>query len=328
MKPRDIILANLEHKPVPRPGMNFHRERLNDFVHFGLGAPEGYEQKRWQEGKVEYYDDIWGNIWKRMVGGSVKGEIHQPVIKDWDDLPKLQVPRHNEEACIARIMECKEQSDPDRFHIAGIGGWIFDNARYLRDMAVYFMDMALYPDELNELHAKVAQLYEQRIHIAGKAGLDGIMIGEDMGTQTGLLFSPDMFRQYFKGEYTRLMGLAHEYGMKVLMHSCGQNWDIVEDLCDCGVDAFQFDQPAVYDMPALAEAFKHRKVALYSPVDIQKVLPTGDREFIEAETRRMCDIFDGFLICKNYPDLPGIGVKEEWDQWAYEAILEKYGVSS
>ena len=89
---------------------------------------------------------------------------------------------------------------------------------------------------------------------------------------------------------------------------------------DCGVDVFQFDQPAVYDMPALAAKLRGRKTALWSPTDIQKVLPTGDRDFIVAETRRMLDTFKGCLICKNYPDLRGIGVDPECDRWAYEEM--------
>jgi len=36
----------------------------------------------------------------------------------------------------------------------------------------------------------------------------------------------------------------------------------------------------------------------------------------------MCRIFDGCLIVKNCPDLPGIGVALQWDQWGYEAELE------
>lgn len=36
--------------------------------------------------------------------------------------------------------------------------------------------------------------------------------------------------------------------MKVLLHSCGQNRAILDDLIDCGVSAFQFDQPTVYDL--------------------------------------------------------------------------------
>jgi len=40
----------------------------------------------------------------------------------------------------------------------------------------------------------------------------------------------------------------------------------------------------------------------------------------------MVDIFEGGLICKNYLDLPGIGVRPEWDQWAYEAICRRAGL--
>jgi hypothetical protein len=77
----------------------------------------------------------------------------------------------------------------------------------------------------------------------------------------------------------------------------------------------------------LAALFKERKAALWSPVDIQQIMPTGDRATIEAGAKRMIDTFEGGLICKNYGDLPGIGVKEEWDQWAYEAICKRAGVA-
>ena len=115
--------------------------------------------------------------------------------------------------------------------------------------------------------------------------------------------------------------------MKVLMHSCGQNCAIVPDLIDAGVDVFQFDQPALYDMPKLAALFRERGATLWSPVDIQQIMPTGDRALIEAGARSMVDTFEGMLICKNYGDLPGIGVEQEWDMWAYSAICERVGIS-
>jgi uroporphyrinogen decarboxylase len=261
-----------------------------------------------------------------MREGSIKGEIFKPVIEDWSQLDEMQTPDYSHPDCAVEMMALFAQPT-DKFKLAHIGGWIFDNARYLRKMEIYFCDMAMYPDDVDRMHQIVAGVYEQKIHWAGKAGADGIMIGEDMGTQTGLLFSPKMFRHYFKDMYTRLMSIAHDYGMKVLMHSCGQNWSIVPDLLDAGVDVFQFDQPAVYDMPKLAALLKERKAALWSPVDIQKILPTGDRAFIETGARQMIDIFEGGLICKNYGDLAGIGVEEEWDNWAYNAILERAGLA-
>jgi len=326
MNSREIILANINHENPPRCGLTFDRGRLTDMIGCGL-RPHGYTQKRWVDGKVEYYDDQWGNLWVRMREGSIKGEILTPVIEDWSQLDDMQTPDYSHPDCAVEMMELFAQPT-DKFKLAHIGGWIFDNARYLRKMEIYFCDMAMYPDEVDRMHRVVADVYEQKIHWAGKAGADGIMIGEDMGTQTGLLFSPKMFRHYFKDMYTRLMSIAHDYGMKVLMHSCGQNWSIVPDLLDAGVDVFQFDQPTVYDMPKLAALLKERKAALWSPVDIQKILPTGDRALIEAGAREMVDIFEGGLICKNYGDLPGIGVEEEWDDWAYNAILERAGVAT
>ena len=320
MTSRDIILANLNHTNPPRPGMTFGSDRVNDMLMSGLGSSSGYTQRRWTEGRKEFYDDEWGNIWMRMLDGCVKGEVHKPILETWDDLDKLRIPDYSHPPIYEEMT--KRFSQPtDKFKLAGVGGWIFDNARYLRKMEVYFLDMVMYPEEIKRLNSMVAQVYEDKIRGVGRTGADGVMIGEDLGTQRGLLFSPAMFREYFKEMYTRLFGIAHDNGLKVFMHSCGMNWAIIDDLMDCGVDCFQFDQPAVYDMQALADKFRARKVALWSPTDIQKVLPTGDRDFIESETRRMLDIFKGCLITKNYPDLPGISVEPEWDQWAYDVMV-------
>ncbi|TVQ19130.1 MAG: hypothetical protein EA382_16880 [Spirochaetaceae bacterium] len=326
MTSRQIIAANIAHSGAPRPGMTFDRGRQNDMLVVGAGSPEGYTQKRWREGAREFYDDAWGNIWVRMIEGSIKGEIHRPVIEEWSQLEALTVPFYDVERTAERL-KSGFAGDQERYRTAAIGGWVFDNARYLRKLEIYLMDLALYPDELKLLHTKVAGVYENLIRAAGQAGADAIMIGEDMGTQQGLLFSPQMFREFFKPDYSRLMGLAHEYGMKVLMHSCGSNREILDDLIDCGVDCFQFDQPAIYDMEELASLFRKRTATLWSPVDIQQVLPTGNREYIEEQTLRMCRIFDGCLIVKNYGDLPGIGVAEEWDDWAYEAVRRYSGMS-
>lgn len=320
MTPGDIIRANLAQTGAPRHGLTFGAGRCDDICWTGVG-PTDYTQRRWTEGGREFYDDEWGNIWSRMIGGCVKGEIHKPVLADWADLERLRLPVYDHATGVAKVRTAFAAAG-DRFKGAWIGGWIFDNARYLRKLEVYLADLATSPDELDRLHALVGSVYEAKIRIAGEGGAEAIAIGEDLGTQTGPLFSPRMFRRYFKPLYTRLLGLAHGYGMKVMLHSCGQNRILLEDLIDCGVDCFQFDQPTAYDYADLAALFRRRTIALWSPIDIQKVLPTGDRAFIEAEARRMCDAFAGHLIVKNYGDLPGIGVKPEWDQWAYDVVRD------
>lgn len=326
MTPREIVLANLNHENPPRPGMNFSGDRMNDFLGGGISKSAHYEQKRWVKDGFEYYDDEWGNVWYRKVEGSQGGEIYEQALKDWSQLESLRLPDYDNPE---RYKDVRQRfGEPtDKFKMAWIPGWVFATSRYLRKMEIYFMDLIEYREEIDQLHEKVTDLFVKMIHLYGEAGADGIFYCEDLGVQDRVLIGPRMWREIFKPHYERLTSAAHEHGMKVLQHSCGYNWELVDDLVAAGVDCFQFDQPHAYDMPALAEKLKKHKVALYSPVDIQQIMPTGDRALIESEARRMVELFGGFFIAKNYGDLAGIGVKPEWDQWAYEAILAAAGVS-
>lgn len=321
MNSREIVLAIINRDSPPRCGLDFDRGRLSDIVVANL-TPGNYRQQRWLKGDIEYYDDEWGNTWHRMKDGSFKGEIIRPFLQDWSALSRLDPPDYSHSDCVLLAREIFSQS-ADKFRLVCLGGWVFNDARYLRSMAAYFIDMVEHQGELLELHDKIAGVYEQQIHLAAQAGADGIFVIEDLGTQTGLLFSPKMFRFYFKQLYARLFDLAHRYNLKVFFHSCGKNWAILPDLLDIGVNVFQFDQPLIYDLPALADLLRGRKATLWSPVDIQVVLPKGNRDLIRDNVDRMYHLFKGGIIFKNYRDLAGIGVREEWDDWAYQAVLEK-----
>jgi hypothetical protein len=325
MTPREIILANLAHDAPERVGLTFSRGRINDMAFFGLGPSKTYRQRRWTEGDHEFYDDEWGNVWVRMVGGSQKGEVHTPAVADWSQLDSLRLPDFDDPDRFAPVRQ-KMAEPTDKFKIFFMPGWVFATSRYLRKMEVYFVDLIAHPEEIHRLHEMVTSLLVRVIDLAGGCGAEGVFFAEDLGVQDRPLIGPAMWREMFGRHYRRLTQAAHERGMKVLMHSCGYNWALIDDLVAAGIDGFQFDQPAAYDMPALAEKLRRHKVGLWSPVDIQQVLPTGDRALIEAEAQRMLKIFRGGLIMKDYPDLPGIGVAEEWDQWAYRAILAAEGL--
>lgn len=327
MTPREIIYANLKHGNPRRPGMSFDGDRMNDFLVGSLSASPRYEKKRWTEGGVEYYDDEWGNVWRRMVAGSSGGEVFEPALKDWKHLESLRLPDFDDPGRY-KEMQRAFSAPTDKFKLAGMPGWVFATSRYLRKMEVYFTDLIEYREEVNRLHELVTGLLEKVIRRCGEAGAEGIFYCEDLGVQDRTMISPAMWRDVFRPHYLRLTGAAHACGMKVFMHSCGYNWALLDDLAAAGVDCFQFDQPAAYDMAALADKFRALRVALFAPLDIQRVLPTGDRALIRGEAHRLVDTFRGFLILKNYGDLPGIGVKPEWDQWAYDEFLAASGMTA
>ncbi len=330
MTEREIVLSNIEYRSDGPIGMVFKNRtgRLNDFT--GSSVRHDIETDEWEEGGYLYYTDIWGNTWYRVSGMSKGGEVYKPAIEDWSKLDNLELPELDKPEYFEHARELCT-SGTTRYRNAFLPGWTFATSRYLRKMDIYFTDLIAYRDHVDELHDRVTSLLERVIDRFGEAGMDGVMFCEDLGVQDRLLMSPEMWRDIFRPHYERLTSRAHSHGMKVIQHSCGYNRDLVDDLCEAGIDCLQFDQTAVYDMPALAKKLRGHGVGLFSPCDIQQVLPTGDRARIEAETKRLVETFRGGFIAKDYGDLHGIGVEPEWDEWAYrtfETAGERAGADS
>ncbi len=327
MTAREIILANAKSDGADRPGFDFDGGRRRDILWAGLSPSRRWKERRWREGGFEYYDDAWGNIWHRKPDMSATGEVWKPVLEDWGKLDALVLPDFDHSERYEDMAKAFRTDPDDRFHMAFLPMWIFAVSRYLRKMEIYLTDLIEYPEEIDALHGKVADLAERVIRQCAEAGAHGVFFCEDWGVQDRPLVSPAMFRERFAPHYRRLTAAAHDRGLLVFMHSCGNNTQLLEDFADTGLDCFQFDQPAVYDMPALAAWMRKRKIGLHAPLDIQRFLPTGDRALIVREARRMVELFRGGLILKNYPDLKGIGVQPEWDQWAYEEFLSAADLS-
>ncbi len=203
-------------------------------------------------------------------------------------------------------------------------GFPFAICRYLRKMEVYLQDLLLERDRIDQLHERVTSLLERMVDRYAESGVDGIFFCEDWGTQERLLVSPALWREVFKPLYRRLCRRIHDRGKHVFMHSCGLISDIIDELAECGVDVLQLDQPGLYGLEQLADRLRGLGLCLYAPVDIQRVLPTGNRQLIEAEAARMIRLFGaprGGFIARQYGDLHGIGVDPAWDRWAYDAFV-------
>ncbi len=324
MIPREVIKRNLEFSNPSRIGLVFDRKRISDFRGAGIDNSEIFKQNRWVEGNKEYYNDIWGNVWYRVVGMSSGGEIFKPVIEDWSALKILKLPDLGAAQRFEKAHHIFDE-EKQKYRVGNLPGFPFAICRYMRKLEIYLQDIILERAYIDELHDKVTTLLEKVIKNYADVGADGVFFCEDWGTQERLLISPDMWREIYKPLYKRLCDVAHKNGLNVLMHSCGYNWMILDDLAEVGINAFQFDQPELYGLEKLAQKLQKLKVCLYSPVDIQRTMQSGNKELITQCANEMVKLFfgpHGGLIAKNYGDLNGIGVLLEWDNWAYETFLD------
>lgn len=79
---------------------------------------------------------------------------------------------------------------------------------------------------------------------------------DDWGSQTRLMMSPDIFREFIKPAYMKIYGFwKKELGVKAIVHhSDSYAADLVPDMIDMGIDVFQ-GAVLENDIPALVEKY-------------------------------------------------------------------------
>ena len=131
------------------------------------------------------------------------------------------------------------------------------------------------------------QLYRQQLEAVGPYIQMAEMI-DDYGSQSGLLFSPRLYRQLLQPLQQRIVGLIHELApqAKIIFHSCGTVAPLVNDFIQTGFDVLNPLQPRATGMKAavLKGAYGDR-MAFLGGIDVQQTL-RGPGEAVRAE---VCD---------------------------------------
>jgi uroporphyrinogen-III decarboxylase len=78
--------------------------------------------------------------------------------------------------------------------------------------------------------------------------IDIFFIGNDFGSQTGPLLSPEMFNRFLLPPLKRLINLGHDYGLLVQLHSCGGFEPLIPAMIEAGLDGLHAIQPSCHGM--------------------------------------------------------------------------------
>ena len=322
MTSRERVFRCLSFDNPDRIPMGLPAPYPNDIVWGGISPdPDWKPFRTWDVDDGAQWEDEWHNVWRRFAN-TTRGEVIEGALKDWDDLPNYAFPRFEEQS---RYAEARRVflADPDRYHLGNLPGFPFAIMRYLRQMEIFLADVLLYPDKVLRLQQRVVDMLKKCISEWSDVGADGVIFAEDWGTQERLLVSPALWEKMFRPGYEDIVGYAKTKGVYIWMHSCGYIRDIIPSLRDIGVSVLQLDQPTLSGIDWLRETVGG-KVTIWSPVDIQKILPTGERDLIRTAAKEMIQTLgaSGGFIAGHYADMPSIMVESQWQEWANEAFVE------
>jgi len=131
--------------------------------------------------------------------------------------------------------------------------------------------------------------------------LDIAYFGNDFGTQRGLVISPEHWLRFFRQPLKRFFDLAHDFGCKVMFHSCGSVRSIIPWLIEDGLDILDPVQTSAAGMtlPSLLTDFGE-KLCFHGGVSTQTTLPFGTREQVRNEVRSFVNLTwekGGYILC-------------------------------
>jgi uroporphyrinogen decarboxylase len=235
----------------------------------------------------EFRADELGTVWEYRIFG-VAGHPHRYALQSWrDPLAFPPVPkagsREYEDACRHRA------GLRERYLLFDGWGNLFERLHALRPFDEVLMGLADEdPDLLAFLDRLVAYRKEQLAFLAG-TGTDVVVMGDDWGTQTGLLVSPGTFRSIFKPRIRAMIEQARAGGARVLYHTCGAVYPLYRDLVEAGINAL-WHQVGLYDTQAFAREAARDRVLLFLHMDRQHLVPRGTPREIREAVRRYAAI--------------------------------------
>ncbi len=335
MKHFERFLATVERKPVDRPAAWLGLPAVDALPglqsYFGVAGIGALKQK--------IDDDIWPievpyhcppanhiacafNFAKKSQAAYEARTLTAPgFFEDIDDPARIGEFHWPDPAEHMSRDECRKAITAAPPEYAAMG--IMWSAHFQDACAAFGMETALMrmleaPELFQAVIDRITEFYLKANRIFYEAcgnRMHAVLIGNDFGSQTSLMLSPDLLRRFVFPGTCRLITQAKSYGYKVIHHSCGAIRDIIPDLIALGVDAIHPVQAlaAGMDPAGLKKDFGNR-VSFCGGIDAQNLLVRGTPAEVYANVMAIRKIFPtGFVISPSHeailPDIPVGNIK-------------------
>lgn len=252
-----------------------------------LQTSVGWANSYYQEGGS--YTDEWGVGWQNVPYETPFGLGHYTEIAQHPlaDDAAIETYRGPDPTRPELYLEAERtlREFKDEYYIAGVTVCtIFETAWALRGYARLLTDFIEKPD----LAERILEI-PYRYHLTAaerlvEMGVDMIWIGDDVGTQRGMLMSPKVWRRFLKPRLAHYIASLKRINpaLKVAYHSDGDVRTIIPELIEIGLDVLNPIQPACMD-PAELKRQYGRNLCFWGTIDEQGTLPFGTPADVRAE---------------------------------------------
>lgn len=265
--------------------------------------PEGHE-----------FLDEYGTVWRKIQYdyAPVKYPFAGLTTSDLDNFPWPD-PYNSGRVAGLRDETLALHNNTDYAIVADIMvGGPFEQACRSRGMDQFMMDLAWDPPFAHKLLERLTDIaigmWDVQLSAIGDS-VDIVCQGDDLGMQTGLQISRNMYQKFVKPCHERIFSfIKSKTNAKTWLHSCGSVYSIIPDLIDVGVDILNPVQVSAKNMQLkkLKNEFGKDIAFWGGGIDIQK-LPMMTIPEIEDMVKGVLEIMmpdGGYVFAATHNILP------------------------
>lgn len=246
------------------------------------------------------YRDAFGVVYRFSSDGRTSMHAEHPL--ELVEAYEYEYPELSEED--VKVVEKFRQSFED-YCVVGAVLQPFETACALFGYNKVFRLMLLEPGKVDFVLDRLFSIAERQAALLAEAGVDQVYSGDDVGTQTTMMISPELWRRFLKPRYKKLAEIIHKYGAFFHFHSDGWIDPIIPDLVEIGVDILEPLQPEAVDIVRIKKLYGDR-LSFEGGIGVQS-LPRKSPSEVIAEVKRAFDALGptGYTLRPSHTILPG-----------------------
>ena len=288
-------------KPCEQVLQRFSVDIRYVFAH-GPESFKGTIEHNKREGRLWHdLEDEFGVVWSMADDQQLYMDIsHHPLAEATiADLADYPFPKGNDPTRFTGVREeaLRLRQETPYAVSTGIGGVVYEICWYMRGLEQWFIDMIENPSFCEALLDRTLAFwmdyYDGFLAEIGDL-VDVVMIGDDIGGQSGPLFSPDFYRGVVKPRQKKLVQhIKALTSAKIWYHTCGSVIGLIDELIDNGIDILNPVQisAAGMDPRELKSRYGERLAFWGGGIDTQHVLPFASPDEIRRHVRANIEIF-------------------------------------
>jgi len=314
---RERVISALEHEPTDLTPWNF--ELTREFAtrlksETGCADESAYLQCHMMYGRfkrnawiaADTYEDMFGVRWRIGTDG---GDIGAPCNRVIGELGSgaYELPEVDLQLIDAAATEMA--ADRERFRMFRLTYALFERAWSLAGMEELLAGMLTEPAAAAALLERITEFNLGVLDAILPHEFEGVYVGDDWGSQHGLIMGPDLWRKFIKPPLALMFEKIKRHGKYVLVHSCGNIGEVLPDLIEIGMDAYNTVQPEIYDLAELKREYG-KELTFWGGISTQQFLPFATPEEVRETSTRVIRLLGnggGYIFAPTHavtPDIP------------------------